>query len=119
MAGIKALVARLLPKRSPDRPPVAQRSVHQGPYLGASVLRRLRSRHPVDLPYEGFGRRTPTLAILGLLAVLFVIVPFLVSPLAAANESIRRTAIAIAAAFGTLFLVLAVAGARGKFGWQR
>lgn len=83
------------------------------------MLRRLRSRHPVDLPYQGFGRRRPTLAILGGLAVLFVVIPFLVSPLVSASDSVRKTAIAIAAAFGTLFLVLLVTGARGKFGWQR
>lgn len=89
------------------------------PRLARLVLRKLRSRHPVDLPYKGFGRRWPTLAILGFLAVLFVIVPFLVSPLVSASDSVRRTAIAIGAAFGTLFLVLAIAGARGKYGWQR
>ena len=109
MGEIKALLAQLLPSEA----------FIWAPRLGALVLRRLRSRHGVDLPYSGFGVRRPTLAILGLIAVLFVIVPLLVSPLAAANESVRRTAIAIAAAFGTLFLVLLVAGARGKFGWQR
>jgi hypothetical protein len=83
------------------------------------MLQKLRSRHGVDLPYSGFGTKKGILTVLGGIAALFVIIPFLLSPLAAANESVRRAAILIGAGVGTLVFVLLVAGIRGKFGWQR
>ena len=83
------------------------------------MLQKLRSRHGVDLPYSGFGTKKGILAVLGGLAVLFVVIPLLLSPLVALSDSVRRAAIAIAAGVGTLVLVLLVAGIRGKYGWQR
>lgn len=83
------------------------------------MLQKLRSRHPVDLPYGTWGRKRAILAVLGGIAVLFVVIPFLLSPLVALNAGARKAVVLVAAGFGTLFLVLLVGGARGKFGWQR
>ena len=83
------------------------------------MLQKLRSRHAVDLPYAGFGTKKGILTVLGGIAALFVLVPLLLSPLAALSESARRALIAIAAGVGTLVLVLLVAGIRGKYGWKR
>lgn len=83
------------------------------------MLQKLRSREGVDLPYEGFGRRRPTLAILGGIFALFVLVPFLLSPLANLRSEMRATVLVIGAGFGALLLVLLIGGAKGKFGWQR
>jgi hypothetical protein len=81
------------------------------------MLQKLRSRERIDLPVEGMGRRRPTLAILGGLAVLFVIVPLVLSLLSGATA--RNLAIGLGAGVGTLLLVLLVFGARGKPGWNR
>lgn len=86
------------------------------------MLQKLRSRHPIDLPTEGFGRRRPTVAILGGILFLFLLVPFLVSPLAAvyrgmvAGESVPHSALGIVVAWALLVVVLIVAGIRGKPG---
>lgn len=83
------------------------------------MLQRLRSRHPIDLPAGKWGHAKPILAVLGTLAVLFVVLPLLLSPLVAAGASFRRALFLIAAGVGTLVLVLLITGVRGKFGWQR
>jgi hypothetical protein len=83
------------------------------------MLRKLRSRHPIDLPRGKWGRAKPILAVLGTLAILFVLIPLLLSPLLAARVSIPRAAILIGAGFGTLVFVLVLGGIRGKSGWQR
>lgn len=83
------------------------------------MLQKLRSRHPVDLP-DRFGRKRGILAILGGLAVLFVIIPFLLSPLAAyLRMGLVPTALGIGAAVLVLVLVLGFGAARGKPGWDR
>ena len=83
------------------------------------MLQKLRSRHAIDLPYSGFGMKKGILAVLGGILVLFVLLPLALSPLAALSQSVPKAAIAIAAGFGALLLVLLLAGIRGKFGWQR
>lgn len=83
------------------------------------MLQKLRSRHAIDLPFAGFGLKKGILAALAGLAILFVLIPLLLSPLAALSEASRKTAIAVAAGVGTLVLVLLVAGIRGKYGWRR
>lgn len=83
------------------------------------MLQKLRSREGVDLPYEGFGRRSPTFVILGGIFALFVLVPFLLSPLANLRTEMRATVLVIGAGFGALLLVLLIGGVKGKFGWQR
>lgn len=83
------------------------------------MLQKLRSRHPVDLPYGKWGIAKPILMVLAGIAVLFVIIPLLLSPLAAASVSIRKVLVLLVASLGTLVLVLVVAGIRGKYGWQR
>jgi len=83
------------------------------------MLQKLRSRHAIDLPYDGFGRKKGILAILGGIAALFVLLPLALSPLAALAESSRRALILVAAGMGTLVFVLLVAGIRGKYGWKR
>ena len=83
------------------------------------MLQKLRSRESVDLPYEGFGRRRPTLVILGGIFALFVLVPFLLSPLLNLRAELRATVLAVGAGFGALLLVILIGGAKGKFGWRR
>lgn len=83
------------------------------------MLEKLRSRHPIDLPDGAWGQKKGILTILGGIAVLFVIVPLLLSPLAALSVSVLPVLIAIGAGFGTLFVALLFGAARGKFGWQR
>jgi hypothetical protein len=85
------------------------------------MLQKLRSRHTIDLPAESWGRRRPTLAILGLVAVLFLLVPLvvaLVSGFYDGGVQVTR-AEGIAAGVGLLLLVLVVGGLRGKPGWNR
>lgn len=84
------------------------------------MLQKLRTREPIDLPAEGFGRKRGILAILGGLFVVFVLLPFLLSPLAAlVREGVSVTVIAVGAAVATLLAVLFVTGLRGKPGWNR
>lgn len=86
------------------------------------MLEKLRSRHPVDLPAESWGRRTPFLAIIGGIAGLFLILPLglsLIAALVRDGEFNVSAATAIAAGFGFLFIVLLVAGIRGKVGHDR
>jgi hypothetical protein len=85
------------------------------------MLQKLRSRHSIDLPAEKWGRRRPTLAILGLIAVVFLFVPFLIALLSGFYDGgVQVTrAEGIAAGVGLLLLVLVVAGLRGKPGWSR
>lgn len=89
------------------------------------MLQKLRSRYPIDLPADGFGTKKAILAVLGGIAVLFLIVPFLLSPLAAllrgarSDDGVLPVVIAIGAAFGLLALVLVVGGIRGKPGHAR
>jgi hypothetical protein len=83
------------------------------------MLQKLRSRHPIDLPRGHWAHKRKFLGVLGILAVLFVIVPLLLSPLVALSASVPRVAIAVAAGVGTLVLVLLVGGVRGKTGWDR
>lgn len=82
------------------------------------MLQKLRSRHPIDLPVEGFGHKKVILAVLGGLFLLFVALPFLLSPLAAARENMRLI-VAVAAGFAALLLALLVGAAIGKKGWDR
>lgn len=83
------------------------------------MLEKLRSRHSIDLPYGGFGMKKGIFVILGGIAALFVLMPLGLSPLASLSEHSRKTILAIGAGFGTLILVLAIAGIRGKYGWKR
>lgn len=83
------------------------------------MLQKLRSRHAIDLPYGGFGTKKGILAVLGGIFALFVLTPFLLSPLVALSASATRAIIMVGAGFGVLVLVLAIAGIRGKHGWQR
>lgn len=83
------------------------------------MLRRLQSRHPIDLPRGAWTHKKAILLVLGGIAALFVVIPLGLSPLVALSASMMPVVIAIGAGFGTLVLVLVVFGARGKFGWQR
>lgn len=86
-----------------------------------AMLQKLRSRHSIDLPVERWGRRRPTLAIIGLIAVLFLVVPLLLALLSGFYDGGLQVtrAKAIAAGIGLLLLVLIVGGLRGKPGWNR
>lgn len=79
------------------------------------MLQKLRSRQPIDLPVESWGRRRPTLAILGVIAALFVVIPLVVALLGGG----RVAPIPVAAGVGILLVVLLVAAARGKPGANR
>ena len=83
------------------------------------MLQKLRSRHPIDLPQGHWTHKRGILMVLGGTAVLFVLLPFALSPLVALSESSRKAMLAVAAGVGTLLLVLFVGGLRGKFGWDR
>ncbi|MEA3201491.1 MAG: hypothetical protein QOE90_2919 [Thermoplasmata archaeon] len=81
------------------------------------MLQKLRSRHSIDLPVERWGRRRPTLAIIGILAVVFLLLPLLIALISGAARVTRAEG--IAAAVGLLLLVLIVGALRGKPGWNR
>lgn len=89
--------------------------------MAGAMLRKLRSREHLDLPTDGWKRRRPTLAILGLIAVLFLFVPLvlaLVNGVYDGGVQVTR-AEGIAAGVGTLLLVLIVLSIKGKPGWER
>lgn len=93
---------------------------HPSAYLAhaesrVDMLQKLRSRHPVDVPAEKWGRRRPTLAILGTIAVLFVLLPIVISFLGGGSVA----PLPVAAGIGILLVVLVIAGARGKPGHDR
>lgn len=79
------------------------------------MLQKLRSRQPIDVPAENWGRRRPTLAILGTIATLFVLIPLVMALLGGG----RVAPLPIAAGVGILLVVLIVTGLRGKPGWNR
>lgn len=86
------------------------------------MLQKLRTRHPIDLPAEGWSRRRLFLAVLGGIAVLALVVPFLLSILSAGLSGARGSMsapLAVGVGMGVLVLVLLVYGARGKPGWDR
>lgn len=89
--------------------------------MHAAMLQKLRSRHAIDLPVESWGRRRPTLAIIGLIAVIFLVLPFLLALASGltSNAAGNLRFKAIAAGVGLLILVLIVGGLRGKPGWSR
>ncbi|HWH08887.1 MAG TPA: hypothetical protein VNX21_06785 [Candidatus Thermoplasmatota archaeon] len=87
------------------------------------MLEKLRSRHPIDVPAEDWGRSRGLLGALGTLALLFLALPLL-GTLAAAALAYRNGEgagwlLGAAAAIAALMLVILVAGARGKPGHAR
>lgn len=86
------------------------------------MLQKLRTRHPIDVPAEGFGRRSSFLAILGVLAVLFVLLPLVLSlagGLYNDGRVNRAAAIAVGAGLAALLLAILVGAIRGKPGHKR
>lgn len=86
------------------------------------MLQKLRTRHPIDLPAEGWTHRRVFLAVLGGIAVLGLLIPLLLSLLSAGLSGLRGSVaapLAVGVGVGLLALVLLVAGARGKPGWNR
>lgn len=83
------------------------------------MLQKLRSRHPIDLPFGAWGRKKAILVVLGGLTALFMLLPLAASALVALGDSVVRAAILVGAGVGTLLVVLAIAGMKGKHGWQR
>lgn len=79
------------------------------------MLEKLRSRHPIDVPAEEWGRRRGFLVILGGIAALFVLLPLA----GAAYAGAFRAPYAIAAGVGALVLVLVLGAVRGKTGHAR
>lgn len=86
------------------------------------MLQKLRSRHPVDLPVEGFGRSRGLLGILGFITVAFLLLPLALALYAGLTEGSAPDVsggAAVAAGIGTLLLVLVVGGLIGKPGHSR
>lgn len=79
------------------------------------MLQKLRTRHPIDLPAEKWGRRGPTLAILGGIFLLAVLLPLIL----AFVGGLLTAPVALGVGLAVLFVVLLVGGARGKPGWNR
>lgn len=91
------------------------------------MLQKLRSRHPIDLPAERWGRRRAFLVILGGLAVLALLVPlalaFLGPPARAAmrgdSDGLVSFVVRAGVGLGVLAVVLLVYAAKGKPGHDR
>lgn len=82
----------------------------------SAMLQKLRSRHPIDIPAEGFGRSTGLLVTIGGLGVLAVIVPLVLAIL----EGALTAPLAIALGVGVVILTLLILGAFGaKPGYAR
>lgn len=75
------------------------------------MLNKLRSRHPVDVPAEGWQRSRGLLAVIGTLGVLVVVVPVLLAILEGALRGPLMIGIAVAAALAAL-LILGALGAK-------
>lgn len=73
------------------------------------MLNKLRSRHPVDIPAEGFGRSRGLLTVLGGIAVLAVIIPVLL----AIAEGAFTWAAGVAIGVGVIILAFIIMGAIG------
>ena len=80
-----------------------------------AMLEKLRSRHSIDLPAEGWRRSRGLFVVWGGIAFLFVLVPLLLALYAGA----RLLPVGIVAAFGALLLALLVGAVRGKPGARR
>lgn len=79
------------------------------------MLEKLRSRHSIDLPAEGFGRSHGLLFVWGGIAALFVALPLALTFYAGA----RILPYAIGTAAGALILVWLGGAIRGKPGSRR
>jgi hypothetical protein len=79
------------------------------------MLEKLRSRHSIDLPAEGFRRSNGLFVAIGGIALLFVLIPLLLALYAVARTATIGIAIGVAA----LLLVWIVWGAIGKPGYAR
>ena len=89
------------------------------------MLRRLQSRHPIDLPRGKWRHVKVMVAVFGGLAALAVLIPFAISPLGAiyadwqAGFTVPPALLLTVAGIGTLILVLAIGAIKGKPGWDR
>lgn len=79
------------------------------------MIEKLRSRHPIDLPTEGFGLSRALFVIWGGIASLFVGLPLAYALKNGALDAPK----ALAIAFGALLIVLLVGAVRGKAGHAR
>ena len=91
------------------------------------MLQKLRSRHPIDLPAEGWQRRRKFLGIMGTLVVLALLVPLAVTflgPLAREalqgdRKGLTQVVVSLGVGLGVLALVLLFYGVKGKPGHDR
>ena len=95
-----------------------------GRIRGFNMIEKLRSRHPVDVPAEGFRTSRGLLTVIGGLAALFVLLPLGLALLLGVidiNARVLRVPVvlAIVAAGATFILVLLVGAVRGKPGHAR
>ena len=79
------------------------------------MLEKLRSRHSIDLPAEGWRRSRGLLVVWGGIAVLFLLIPLALALYAGA----KLVPLGIVAAFAALILVWIVGAIRGKPGARR
>lgn len=79
------------------------------------MLEKLRSRHSIDLPAEGFGRSKFLFLVWGGIAGLFIGLPLALAAYAGA----RLLPLAIGAAVGVLVLLWVAGAVRGKPGSRR
>lgn len=88
------------------------------------MIEKLRSRHPIDVPAEGFRASRGLFTVIGGIAALFVLLPLglaLLLGVIDVNARVLRipVVLAIVAAGATLVLVLLVGALRGKPGHAR
>lgn len=85
--------------------------------MARPMLEKLRSRHPIDLPVESWGRSRGLLGTLGTILVLVVLLPLLGVAYYAATH--RNVMLGVVAAGGAFLLVFLVWTARGKNAHRR
>lgn len=87
------------------------------------MLQKLRSRHRIDLPAEGWQRRGLFLGVMGTLVVLALLIPLALAFFGPLLRGLRAgdwdAPFAIGVGILVLVLVLLVYGARGKPGHSR
>lgn len=85
--------------------------------MARPMLEKLRSRHPIDLPVESWGRSRGLLGTLGTILVLVVLLPLLgVAYYAVMNRNVLA---GVLAAVSALVLVVLAGSARGKSAHRR
>jgi len=84
------------------------------------MLKKLRSRHGIDLPYQGFGSRKLFLAVIAGMALLFIAVPLVLSPIAEiVGDNGTKRLVAIVVPFVIFAFIMVTVSITGKVGAER